>query len=160
MNNERLTRTEKKQQAEAQMRHEDLLDNRLYDALQVMSKPAKWGMNKDGSFTELYPCPVFKDGRVSGVEYRTNKAVELPEELLERLCILEDELEALAPKVKAPKQIKGRPAKFSHEDATKMIELREQGVTYSELAEMFGVSGTTVSNYIRKQNRKQKEATA
>lgn len=160
MNNERLTRTEKKQLAEAQMRHEDLLDNRLYEALEVMAQPTKWGMNREGNFTELYPCPVFKDGRVSGVEYRTNKAVELPEELLERLCILEDELEALAPKVKAPKQSVGRPAKFSPEDALVLLQLREDGVTYSELAEMFGVSGTTVTNYLKKYKRKLKEVTS
>ncbi|WP_349346273.1 HTH domain-containing protein [Priestia megaterium] len=159
MNKERLTRTEKKQLAEEQMRHEDMLDNRMYDALQVMAQPTKWGMDREGNFTELYPCPVFQNGRVSGVEYRTTKAVELPEELLERLCILEDEIEALAPKVKAPKGV-GRPSKFSSEDSVKMLELRKQGVTYTELGEMFGVSGTTVSNYIRKHNRKQKEVTA
>ncbi|WP_182006113.1 helix-turn-helix domain-containing protein [Priestia aryabhattai] len=133
--------------AEEQMRHEDLLDNRLYEALEVMEMPTKWGMNREGDFTELFPCPVFKDGRVSGIEYRTTKAVELPEELLERLCLLEDEIEGVVT------QPTNSPNKFTPEDAVKMLELREQGVTYREIGEMINVSINTVKNYVKKHKK-------
>lgn len=148
-----------------QIRLEDGLDNRLYEALEVMAKPVKLGMDKDNNFVTLYPLPVFKGTKVIRTEYKTTKAVELPEELFERLCILEDEIEALAPKKRGRKPMDAttadvcRPYKYTPETIQKWFELREQGLSYKEIAEATGAKHSTVGNYIKKYNRKQvKEA--
>lgn len=146
-----------------QIRHEDMLDNRLFEVLEVANMPEKFGVTKDNEIITLYPVPIFKGIRVIRVEYQTNKSFVLPEALLERICILEDEIEAVnkemekkAPKNPAPK---GRPSKFIPEDAVKMLELKEQGLSYKEIAEMFGTTAITVSNYMRKHNKNKKGET-
>jgi len=148
-------------QEEEQQRKEDALDNQLFEALEIMRKPTKLGINKDNKFVELYPVPVFKGHYVTGVKYRTTKAVELPDELFERLCILEDEIEALSPKSEAEKAPKGdtigRPVKYAPEEVAEWVQLREQGLTYGEIAEATGATKSSVSNYLRKYNRQRAE---
>jgi predicted transcriptional regulator len=148
-------------QQEEQMRKEDALDLLLYRALEAMRKPIKLGMDKDGQFVELYPVPVFSGNKVKAVEYKTSQAVELPDDLFERLCILEDEIEKKAPKAKkvkaSDKETRGRKPKHTENEALHWVELKEQGFSYGEIAELTGANKTSVANYIRKYNKKIRE---
>lgn len=141
------------EQRQEQMRIEDALDNLLYKAMEEMQRPTKVGLDFAGNFVELYPVPVFKGNHVIRTEYKPAKAkhVILPDELFIRYCILMDELE--------PPMLNDRKKKHTEADVIEWVQLREQGMTYLEIASATGAKKGTVSNYIRK-HQKKKEAVA
>ncbi|MFJ7510030.1 helix-turn-helix domain-containing protein [Peribacillus simplex] len=140
---------------EARERYEDYLDDLMFEALEAYKLPEKVGINYRGDFIALYPNPVFTGNKVSRIEYKTTQIVKLPEELTERHTILMAEIakakrEALKGKSKA-----GRPKKpFTEDVVTQWVQLREQGLTYGEIAKQYGASGSTVSNYLKKYRKR------
>ncbi|MGE6609998.1 hypothetical protein ACQKFG_05670 [Peribacillus sp. NPDC076916] len=138
-------------QREEQIRYENYLDDLLYKAMEALRTPEKLGLNLNGEFVRLFPNPVFAGNHIKKIEYKPTQAVQLPDELFERLCILEDEIDSHAPKAKKDKPTKERKtAKYNPEDIVKWIEMREKGFSYGQIAKQFGANQSTVSNYIRK----------
>jgi len=163
-----LTKEQKEQQAIVTNR-EDLWDVLLWKALEVSKMPSKWKINtKTGELVEVFPVPVFRQNcTIQAIEYRENKSFMLPNALLDRLIANEDLIESVEHKAekeavkkaegKAPQ---GRHKKCSPELIKEMVELKEAGATYRELTEKFGVSSSTLSNYILEYRKEQEEATA
>ena len=150
----------KQQQAqEKQIKTEDMLDLELFKAMEIMKQATKLGIKADHSFITLYPHPTFNGNHVTGVEYKAHKAVLLPEALLERLAVLDDTIEANKPKAKS---VRGRKPLHSPEDVKHWLELRAEGFTYGQIAEVSGAPTSTISNYLKKYNKrnKQKETVA
>lgn len=141
-----------KQQAEAVIQRDDSLDLVLYECMEIMKQDTKWGMDRDGKMTELYPHPIVsrEAHRVSGVKYLPHKSYYLPEVLLERLIVLEDEIE----KVNKPRAVRagklGRPSKHTADEVKQWVELRKQGATLGRIAKAFQTTQSTVSNNLTK----------
>ncbi|CAH0222697.1 hypothetical protein SRABI96_02451 [Peribacillus sp. Bi96] len=145
----------KKYKKEAQKRYEDYLDDLMYEALEAYKMPEKLGINYRGDFITLYPNPVFTGNKVSRIEYKPYQIVKLPEELAERHSILKDELAKIKEKALKGKSKAGRPKKqYAEAVVIQWVQLREQGLTYGEIAKQFGASGTTVSNYLKKYRKR------
>ncbi|MDM5313374.1 helix-turn-helix domain-containing protein [Peribacillus frigoritolerans] len=151
----------KRYEKEVQKRYEDYLDNLLFEALEAYKMPEKLGINHRGDFITLYPNPVFTDNKVSRIEYKPNQIVKLPKELAERHTILKNEIAKAKNKALKGKSKAGRPSKpFAEAVVIQWIQLREQGLTYGEIAKQFGTSKTTVSNYLKKYKKRNAEAVA
>lgn len=75
------------QQSDAVIRREDSLDLVLFECMEIMRKPTRWGIDINNNIIELYPHPIVKREayRVDGIEYLPHKSYNLPDVLLERL---------------------------------------------------------------------------
>jgi hypothetical protein len=73
---------------------EEVLDDKLFNILEVLRKPIKWSIDKDGNIIEIFPHPVLnKQNEVIGIEYKKERAYLLPDELFDRYCSLQDDIE-------------------------------------------------------------------
>ncbi|WP_066047053.1 hypothetical protein [Robertmurraya korlensis] len=142
-----------KEKMEEQLRKEDMYDVHLWKALEILKMPTKLGIDKDNNFVILYPVPLFKSYRVSGVEYKTNQAFILPDVLFDRLAENEDVIEAINKKrkrtTKAPDK-KGRPSKYTEDDIVKWIEMLGAGMTYGQVATEVKTNANTIAYHVNK----------
>lgn len=166
-----LMRTNTKAEQEIVKQREDRFDNVLFQCLEIMKMPEKWAMDKDNNIITVYPHPIVKrEGyRVEGIQYLPHKSYHLPNVLLDRLFYWESltmityfkdavkhvpikKKRGRKPKVKdvnAPAVV-GRPKKYTPQDVMQWVELREQGLSLREIAEITGVPQQSLSYYTRK----------
>lgn len=135
---------------QGQIKLEDSLDLLLFEALEAMRKPTKMGITVEGNLVELFPNPVFDENlNVTKLEYKPTKVVVLPEPLFERLCILEDDVEAKEIALKLKRQ-KGRPSGCSQEEVMSWATLHKQGLQYKQIAEIVGIPASKVAYHVKK----------
>jgi hypothetical protein len=158
--------SKKQQQQEEQMRREDVLDDRLFEALEVLRMPTKWVIDRaTGCIKTVYPVPVFKGLNVVGVSYKDNQATILPDELFDRLVTLEDEIDSIVSTAKATKvqpaksnkqgSKRGRPCKYSEEDIKEWVELTTAGLSFGQVATIYKTNANVVSYHMNKYKKAQ-----
>jgi hypothetical protein len=128
--------------------HQDQIDNILFDMLEVLENtPEKWTVSLDGSVIVIYPHPIVTERHLTGIEYKHHKNYYFEDtELFEGYCRLQDEIA----KTSLPKKKRGRKVKPSSEIVQKWVNLKQQGVKYSEIAKKYGVRDNIVRYQILK----------
>lgn len=121
------------------------LDKVLKKCIAVMEMPEKWAMDQANKMNIVYPHPIVarEAYRVSGIQYLPHKSYMLPDVLLERLIYWEEVEEA------KPRLIKGK-AVVTEDNVQRWQDLRMQGKTYKEIAEITGVKIYTVTDKLSK----------
>jgi hypothetical protein len=156
-----MTKTQQQQQNETVIARENKHDNILYKCMEIAKLPTKWGVDKDNNICILYPHPIVAREaiRIDGIEYKPYKTYLLPEVLLERLVVLEDEIEAYVMAQAKPKAVStgkvGRPCKHTSDEVREWVQLKESGVSFTKIAEQYNTSQGTVSNYVKKYKAEQ-----
>lgn len=154
------TKLTKKEQEGAVRHYEDILDNTLYAVLEIAKLPTKWGMDLQGNMLELFPHPIVnrESTKVTGIVYKPYKNYMLPELLLDRLAVLEDEIA----KANSKSIVEGKTKVIKHfkcdiELVREWVELREQGLTYLMIGDKYGLKHSII-NYQVKKYKKAQEA--
>jgi len=137
---------------------EDRLDNILFECLEIMKRPEKWAIDRQGNFVNVYPHPiVYREAhKIEGVEYLPHKSYKLPAVLLERLVYWED-LTKGETKVKGKRGYKQQTGsrkpytRVTPAMVTEIVTLRGQGLSLSLIGEQVGVSEYTVNRYLKAQ---------
>ncbi|RVT57632.1 hypothetical protein [Niallia taxi] len=136
--------------------YEDMLDNKLFAVLDVLNKPTKWGMDAEGIIITVYPHPVLSnDYKVKGIEYKSYKSYEMPELLLDRYIVLQDEIDVIEAKYqkstsKKKEEKRGRKSKYSAELIQQWKDLRQSGMSCRAVSEQYNVPYNIVSYHTNK----------
>lgn len=144
--------TKVKAEAEIVRQREDRLDNILFECLEIMKRPEKWAIDRQGNFITVYPHPIVnREANRLKVKYLPHKSISLPEVLLERLIYWED---LTAPKIRiistivSPAErkvyVKPTPAMVAE-----MLRMKDKGLSNAEVARQIGVSEPTARKYTR-----------
>ncbi|KUP06196.1 hypothetical protein Q75_09710 [Bacillus coahuilensis p1.1.43] len=152
--------TNNKHNVEKQRQLEDRLDEKLFEIMEMVSKPEKFGITLDGRVIDVYPH-VFLDSLycIKKVEYKPFKYLleqELPQELFKRYEQLLKDTKQVNHKVYKDSTSRKNYVKVSPEMSQRIVELYQQGVTRQEICYEVGVSRSAVNSHIKKQLGSQK----
>ncbi|MBN8234715.1 hypothetical protein JF544_05615 [Halobacillus kuroshimensis] len=103
------------------------------DVNEALDSPEKWIM-RGHAIVKAYPHPVLRGINVVGIEYKTTPFL-FPDELWELYCEIEVELSIHIPEWKANRAID-------------FMMLREQGYKDSQIARMYNLNPSVVTNNI------------
>jgi hypothetical protein len=151
-----------KAEAEKVRQYEDRLDNVLFECMEIMKRPGKWAIDRQGNFITVYPHPIVnREANSLKVKYLPHKSYNLPEVLLERLIYWED---LTAPKVKVAPTVNNSTERKAYVKPTpamvaEMLRMKDKGFSNAEVARQVGVSEPTARKYTR-QHQEQIEAVA
>ncbi|SIB76507.1 Uncharacterised protein [Mycobacteroides abscessus subsp. abscessus] len=130
-------------------------EEKLFAILEVQRQPVKWTVTTDGKIVDIYPHPKLnKANKVIGVEYKTYKAINIPEELYDAYYTLVDDIDKKV--AKAQRNIKGKYEKMPDEMKAQAKSLMylwlgqyESGATYTEIDKKANFSELTIHKYIK-----------
>lgn len=155
-----MTKRMTKAEAEKIRMYEDRLDLLLFQCMEIAKRPVKRGMSAQADFIDLYPHPIVNREctQIVKVEYKPYKSYLLPAPLLERLAVLEEDIEKAEKKAKRESKAKakakaklGRQSNHSIETVKEWTELREQGVTLKEIPKQYDTKATVVCYQVKRQ---------
>jgi hypothetical protein len=141
-----------KAEAEKVRQYEDRLDNILFECMEIMKRPEKWAMDRQGNFITVYPHPIVnREANSLKVKYLPHKSYNLPEVLLERLIYWEY---LTAPKVRITPTTESSTERKVYVKPTpamvaEMLRLKDTGYSNAEVARQVGVSEPTARKYTR-----------
>jgi hypothetical protein len=150
-------RGQTKAEAEKVKQYEDRLDNVLFECMEIMKRPEKWAIDRQGNFTIVYPHPIVnrEANRIEGVKYLPHKSYYLPDVLLERQRYWEDLIKGT--KVKDGER---KPyTKVTPAMVAEILRLIDRGLAFTKIAKQVGVSDYSVKKYTT-QHQEQTEAVA
>ncbi len=144
------TRT-KEQEQEIVRSREDTLDVRLFEVMEIVKMPEKWSVDSRHNIITVYPHPVItREGRVKGVEYMSTKfslSTQLPHVLAERYSKLQKDI------AETYKTRYGKHSMYIDD----WLELVSQGYKLKQIAELYNIKSTAVSNSLSYHVREQYE---
>lgn len=153
-------RFNKESQAEAEILYENMLDDKLFNFMEVLEYPSKWKVDVDGiTLIDVYPHPVFdKSYNVKKVIYKPYKyqiKAQLPKPLLERHTKLMMDIElASNPNGRGKyKKTRKKHVRVTEDMKKEMIRLYQAGINSKDIASYMGVSDTTAKLYINEHKK-------
>ncbi|XQY90616.1 hypothetical protein ACNRWW_13895 [Metabacillus sp. HB246100] len=142
-----------KHDADKQRALEDRMDAKLWDVMEQVSKPEKFGVTLEGKIVDIYPHVILDSlyfiKKVVYKPYRYSLEQELPDELLKRYHQLLIDTKQVNPKQFVSKENTSKKyVKVTPEMSQRIVELYQQGVTRQEICYQVGVSRSAVNSHI------------